>query len=63
MASAPHQTPFTLGRRARRTLFLLFALALPACPVSPYLAVRFMVGAIVIIASARSSGRTRADDG
>ena len=30
--------------------------------VSPYLAVRFMVGVIVIISSARSSGRTRADD-
>ena len=63
MASASHQTQFTLGRRARRTLFLLFAFALPAYLVSPYLAVPFMVVVIVTIASARSSGRTRADDG
>ena len=63
MAGAPHETPFTLSRRTRRALFLLFALAVPAYLVSPYLAVPFMVGAIGIIASARSSGRARADDG
>lgn len=59
MAGAPHETQFALNlsRRALRTLFLLFALALPAYLVSPYLAVPFTVAATVIIAS------VRADDG
>ena len=59
VAGAPHETRWALNpsRRALRTLFLLFALALRACPVSPYLAVPFVVAATVTIASAR------ADDG
>lgn len=54
---------FALSRRARRALFLLFAITLPAYLATPYLALPFMVAVMVIITSAQSSGRAGADDG
>ena len=63
MAGASQDTRFALSRRAKRSLLLLFALAFPAYLVTPYLAVPFIIAAILIMRSGRPDGRTDAGGG